>query len=368
MKVKNDYANTLTNIAASIQKYFGVQPTHSTFTDLDKLLQEHNPEKVVLLLYDGLGANILKRQLPEDSFFRCNLKRDLTTVFPATTTAATTSVRTGLNPSEHGFVGWTAYIEPIDKVITLFKDSEKGNDEETCEEFLEIKNGLLKTKTITEQINESGDGEAIEIMPFGEDAYDDLDGLLEQIKDETLKPGKRFVYAYDLEPDATMHAEGPDSENVKELIAIRDKKTGELASQLHKTLLIIVADHGHLKTKTLFLEDYPDIMALLTHKTAVDQRAAMFKIKKGKHKEFEELFNKYFGDYYDLFDSNDVKQSKLFGDGKEHPLFDAEMGDYLAIAKSDVSITAPGDHNLVSHHAGYTDDEILIPFIAKYCE
>ena len=134
---------------------------------------------------------------------------------------------------------------------------------------------------------------------------------------------------------------------------MQDAEIKKLAEQLHDTLLIVLADHGHIKTRTLYLEDYPDILELMACKTSVDQRAAVFRIKKGKKREFVRLFNEHFGEYYDLFSAEEVRRSRLFGDGKEHPLFKSELGDYLAIAKGDVAITAPGDHYHVSHHAVY---------------
>ena len=57
----------------------------------------------------------------------------------------------------------------------------------------------------------------------------------------------------------------------------------------------------------------------------------------------------------------------MFGDGEENPLFRSALGDFLAIAISDVTIVAPGDEPHTSSHAGYTDDEVMIPFIAKFC-
>lgn len=368
MIVKNDYKNTLTNIAASIQKYFGAKPVHNTYVRLDEMLQKCGPEKVVVVLLDGLGANNLKRLLPEDSFLRGHLVCGLTTVFPATTAAATTSLRTGLNPSEHGYVGWTAYIEPIDKVITLFANAEKGVDGEVCKEFLKVKDDLLKRETVIEQIDRDGNGEAVEILPFGDGCYCGIDEMFERIVTEAGEPGKKYIYAYSDEPDTTMHEEGPDSANVKKMIALYDAKIQELTKELHDTLLIVLADHGHIKTRTIYLEDYPDVLALMTHKTSIDQRAVVFKIKKGKKRAFATLFNKYFGEYYDLYSADEVRRSRLFGEGEEHPLFRAELGDYVAIAKGDVAITAPGDHYHVSHHAGYTDDEVMVPFVAKYCE
>ena len=65
--------------------------------------------------------------------------KEITTVFPATTTAATTSIATGLNPVEHGWLGWNMYIEPIDETITLFRNCEKGNEGIISDEFLKVK-------------------------------------------------------------------------------------------------------------------------------------------------------------------------------------------------------------------------------------
>lgn len=368
MLVKNDYNHTLTNIGASIQKYFDVKPNHKTFSELDELLKAYSPKNVVVILLDGLGANVLAGTMPKISFMRANTKNVFPTVFPATTAAATTSLRTGLNPVEHGYIGWTAYIKPIDKVVTLLTDSEKGKDGEICKEYLAIKNNELRIETIVEQINSRNKAMAIEIFPFGENAYHGFDEMLERIEDETKNCGKRYIYAYSDEPDTTMHDYGPNSNDVKQIIIEQDKKIAALTERLHNTLLVVLADHGHIKTKTIYLENYPDIIRLMTHKTSVDQRATVFKIKEGKKDEFQALFSKYFGKHYDLYDSCDVKKSGLFGDGTRNSLFSDMLGDYLAIAKDEIVITAPGDHFHVSHHAGYTDDEVLVPFIAKYCE
>ena len=44
--------------------------------------------------------------------------------------------------------------------------------------------------------------------------------------------------------------------------------------------------------------------------------------KEEKRKIFEELFNRYFSNDFDLYDKEDVINSKLFGDGEENELFD----------------------------------------------
>ena len=228
MRVKNNYNQTLTNIGASVQKYFGLPQKHSGLPLMDKLLATHNPQNVVIILLDGLGSRILERALPESAFLRQNLKQALTTVFPATTAAATSSIRTGLNPVEHGWTGWTAYIQPIDKIITLFLNTEKGNDEAICTDYLAVK-PLLVSETIPDQINQFTKHKALEIMPFGDDPYKGFGEMIERIKDEASRPGKKYIYAYSDEPDTTMHEKGPDSNTVKKIIKEQNDQIAELS-------------------------------------------------------------------------------------------------------------------------------------------
>lgn len=128
MIVKNNYNECLTNLACSIKKYYGLNVGHNSLTYIDRLLKEKQPKNVVVILFDGMGSRILDRTLSKESFFVKNRIKEITTVFPATTTAATASIRTGLNPVEHGWLGWNMYIAPIQETITLFRDSPKGEE------------------------------------------------------------------------------------------------------------------------------------------------------------------------------------------------------------------------------------------------
>lgn len=111
MKVKNNYNECLTNFACSIRKYFDLDYKHNTLSYIDKLLEEKNPKNVVTILFDGMGSNIIDRILKKDSFLIKNRIKSITTVFPATTVAATTSIMTGLNPVESGMLGWDMILK-----------------------------------------------------------------------------------------------------------------------------------------------------------------------------------------------------------------------------------------------------------------
>lgn len=362
MIIKNNYDECLTNLACSIRKYFNLDYKHNTLSYIDDILKKEKPNNVVVILFDGMGSRILDRTLQKNSFLIKNKYKDITTVFPATTTAATTSIRTGLNPVEHGWLGWNEYIKPIDKTITLFLNSEKGK-KKICNEFLEVKNKLV-TKTIVNEINEKKEFSAIELFPFGENKYKNLDEMLSIIEKETKKDGKKYIYAYDDEPDHTMHLQGPDSEKCKKLILERNKKVEELCNNLKDTLLIVIADHGHIKVDNIYLNDYPEILNMLQRTTSIEQRAVSFKIKDGLKDAFKNKFNELFGEYFILYEKNDIIESNLFGDGNQNELFESAIGDFIAIAEhSNKCILVQGDEKLYSQHGGYTDDEIYVPLI-----
>ena len=362
MLVKNDYRQCITSIGCSVQRYFGLQPVHETLNDLDELLERKQPENVIVLLYDGMGSRILDRHLSPDSFLQRNRLRELTTVFPATTTAATTSVICGLNPGEHGFLGWDCYVPPIDKVITLFRNREKGH-QEICQPFVDLLD-QFQPKRIIDQINEAGKYQAYGVSPFMEVPYESYDEMLDKIVELTRKPGRKYIYAYDTEPDSSMHHYGPDSPEVVALIEERNRKSEILASRLKDAVLIITADHGHMAVDNYLLEDYPQLLDLLERPVSIEPRAASFKVRKGKKREFERLFKAIFKDDFRLYKADEIIRSGLFGPGREHPWFRQQLGDYLAISYGNKAMVQSENEAIASQHAGYSDDEIYIPLIA----
>lgn len=362
MEVRNNYNECLTNLACSIRKYFGLEYKHNTLDYIDKILEEKQPKNVVVMLYDGMGSRILDRVLPKDSFFNANRYKEITTVFPATTTAATTSIRTGLNPVEHGWLGWNVYLKPFNKIITLFRNTEKET-EEIVQDYIDHGKEYLVPNSIVDDINAAGTYKAYEHFPFGPNPYSGLDDMLSRVEQECKEDGKKYIYAYDPEPDHTMHENGADSAIVKELIEERNKKTQELVDKLEDTVVIIVADHGHLLVDRVQLTDYPEITSLLERNTFLEPRATAFKVIPGKEKEFVENFNKHFGEDFKLYPKQEVIDSKLFGDGEENPIYRDALGDYLAVAYGTRALLMPGDEDLISMHAGYADDEIYVPLI-----
>ena len=365
MIVKNNYNECLTNFACSIKKYFGLEYSHNTLNYIDEILENYNPKNVVTILCDGMGTKIMDAHLEKESFLMKNRIKSITTVFPATTVSATTSVMGGLNPIETAMLGWDMYYKEIDKTITAFLNSEKGDKEKTpLPEAKEFKKKHMITKTIMEEINEKGKESAYYVSPFGDIKYENLDELFNTLEDLCNKEGKKYIYAYDADPDKTMHQIGCDKPEITELIKDIEKRVEELSKKIKDTIIFLIADHGHINVENVLLEDYPDLVECLKRNTSIEPRAVNFFIKEGKKELFKELFNKYFSKDFDLYETEDILKSRLFGDGKENESVKDILGDYLAIAKTNKTIIYGGNHLLVSQHAGYTEDEIMVPIIA----
>ncbi len=362
MKVKNNYNECLTNLACSIRKYFGLDYKHNTLDYIDKIIDEYKPKNIVTILCDGMGSNIMDRMLDKDSFLVRNRLKAITTVFPATTVAATTSMLTGLNPVETGMLGWDMYYKDIDKTITVFLNSQKEDTEhKPLDEAKEYNDKHMIRKSISNEINEKGLHKGYTLFPFGINPYANIDDLYNKIETLCNEDGKKYIYAYDDNPDHTMHEIGCDKPEIKEIIEDRNKRIESLSQKLNDTIIFVVADHGHHNVKNLFIKDYPDIEECLLRNTSLEPRAINFFIKPEKREVFVKLFNKYFSDDFELYEMDDVIKSKLFGDGEENEIFRDALGDYLAIGKTDKTLIYDGSEALLSQHAGYTDDEILVP-------
>ncbi len=357
-----DYNNSLTNLSNSILKYFGIDTYHSTISEVDAILEEKHYQNVVLLLYDGMSSSLMKKNLGDDSFLNSHKMKDISSVFPPTTTAATTSVLSGLNPNEHGWLGWDLYFKELDETVTMFLNTKKDRDERIADESVAEK--YYPYQSIIELINETTKAKAYYLKPFGNDGYKTLEEMHQKICELCKTNERKFIYAYWDEPDHTMHDVGTNAEEVIELFKEIDVKTKTLCEKLEDTLVIVIADHGHLNCESITLQDYPDIWSLLRQDISIEGRACAFFIKEGRQKEFEELFQKYFGEYFYLYSKKEVMEQNLFGVGMNHAYFADSLGDYLAVAVENKYFRY--DENsieLYSMHAGLTEDEMMVPLI-----
>lgn len=363
MKIKlPDYSNCIANLANAILSEFGIKEEGRVgLTQLTPYL-EKNYKNIVVLLLDGMGTCIMEKNLAADGFFNTHLVDAYSSVFPPTTVAATTSVSNGMQPCEHSWLGWDCYYPQIDKNVTVFLNTETGTETPAADENVAWK--YCGYENILKKIQKAG-GTAYAATPFAAPYPKTFSEICDRIGELCREPGKKYIYGYWSEPDHLMHRKGCYAPQTKELVQQLEEQVKCLCEGLEDTLLIVTADHGHMDSKCVGLDEYPKIWECLLRLPSIEPRALNLFVKPDKREQFETEFQKEFGSKFLLWTKEKVLNEQIFGTGNEHPCFRDMLGDYLAIAIDDVSVFATKKEAdlYIGVHAGLTEDEMTIPLI-----
>lgn len=356
-----DYSHSILNLSNSLLAHYGLKPFHPTLKLLDEALATE-PKTVMLLVFDGLGLANLKQCLSEGDFLLRHNRTALSSVFPPTTTAATTTIESGLSPVEHSWLGWSLHFEEAGKNINLFP-----NTDETHEQAADyhMARTHLPYVSIFERIAKTRRCKVTTVSPFGDAEVHSFEAMLDTLRNLAQRPDPAFIYGYWYEPDMTMHVKGTTSKQAKAWVRRINDEVEKLASELEDCLLIVTADHGLIESRNRLITDYPDLMDTLKHLPSIEPRALAFHVKDGRQADFEAAFLAHFGSDFRLYPRQELLDQKLFGEGEEHPRFREFIGDYLAVALGEVSLFKTPEEKAKFHgvHAGGTEAEMIVPLI-----
>ena len=361
-----DYKNCIANLPNSILKKLGLPTNGDTLPLLDKYLQK-DYKNIVVILLDGMGKVILERHLKEAGSFRSHLAGIYSSTFCSTTVAATTSVMSGLQPCEHAWLGWDCYYPQIDENVTVFLNKIQGTEKPAAD--YNVAWTFTPYENVVNKIKKSGK-EAHLIAPFLDKEIDSFEKICKHIKNICKSKAKpsgapecpRYIYAYWNQPDGLLHKHGCGSSEVHECVVDLEKQVAGLAAELEDTLIVVTADHGHIDINNVRIEDYLELYDCLIRHPSLEPRVLNLFIKDGKKDFFEKEFNRLFGDKFLLMSVEEVIAKNLMGTGMHHKMFRSMLGDYIAIATSDLSFDLVGS-NLKSMHGSLTPDEMEIPLI-----
>ena len=359
-----DYDNSLLSITSSILKNYNVNLGYNSLKQLDEVLDKKY-KNVVFYLIDAMGSEIINKHKDQAVFLLKNKTSDLTTVFPSTTVAATTTATTGLPPAESAWIGWQQYVQEEDKNVVFFMNQDYYDEEYKF--TYNVSEKYVNVKKIYELIEEANPKiKTHEIFPEfrikeHKTIKDQVNTVLKTINDKN----QNFIYAYWDKLDTYLHEYGITSDVVHQHIKEIDEAISYLYQNIDEdTLVIITADHGQVDIEGINLWEYEDLTSLLRHQPAIEARATAFYIKEGKEKIFEEVFNKHFKDKYILYKSEELLKMKLFGEGQINPKTKGFLGDYFAIAIDKYSFRLQNaKHVHKATHAGLLKDEMMIPLI-----
>lgn len=358
-----DYSNSILNVSNSILKHYHVSTAYDFLKELDCVL-EKNYKHIFLILLDGFGVNLVNEYLKPESGLRRDFKKAITSVFPPTTVAATTSVLSALPPYASGYIGWTQYFKNEDANVIIFYNQDYYDANIKLTENMQEK--YLKYESIFEKIQKaSPDVETFCLFPaFRPDGFESFEKQADKMIAISEQSNRTFTYTYWTEPDATEHMKGVYAQETREVVIELNRQYERLVSSLGKdSLVILIADHGLVDVEEINILADQELLNCLMRKPSIEARACNFFVRKEKEKEFLSLFTEKYGDKFLLYSKEKLYREQLLGTGLKHPLLDDFLGDYLAISVSKYAFNMLGIPVFKAHHAGLTKDEILVPLI-----
>jgi predicted AlkP superfamily pyrophosphatase or phosphodiesterase len=396
IKPNSDY-----NFANLPSLFFNLLINQHTKMPNDVLSNNDKPDKIIFLLLDGFGWNLLKANRSISSvknFFKDGKLTKINSQFPSTTTAQVTTINIIKSVTEHGLYEWNCYdpdvdeiISPIPFTLTGSKENELLKNTNIMPEKLFSKNTIytyLKKYKINSYVMQN--------IEFSNSTYNKqmfkgselitykttTEGLIKLSDKINSVAGKAYFYFYFSGIDSMGHAYGPNSPFVKSEIDSFFMLLNKFFSKRIKsknTLLILTADHGMASMNpltTIYLDKkIPKIAAFIKRNKknkllvpAGSPRDMFLHIKKEKVDAAQKMLRKELKNKAEVVKTKDLISQRYFGSKISHE-FLKRVGNLIILPYNGESVWWYGDgvyeQKYLGHHGGLTSLEIEIPLFIK---
>jgi len=322
-------------------------------------------EAVVLLVLDGLGWNACCEHAVEMPELTAMAGGPITTVVPATTAAALTSIATGLAPAQHGILGYRMLVG--NDVLNVLRWSVPNNarppDPFDVQRHTAFLGRPVPVVTKTE-FRMSGFTQA-HLRGGRFVGWHTSAGLVEHCVRE-VEAGERLVYAYYPGVDSIAHEFGLHASVYRRELAAADALVGALLDELpERAALLVTADHGQVHLEPESWIAIPDLAA---HTTAMagDGRFRYLHARKGEARELLAAARDQLGAQAWVWSRAEVLDEGLLGEGATGSI-PGRIGDVVLAARDAVAFVDPAmpkESQLRSGHGSLVADEMLVPLVA----
>ncbi len=361
--VKPDYENSIVNLSSWILENF-------SFPHEYKALEiETGFTNVGLIVVDAFASyawELIKKD--------CDLKRlvffkNVTSVFPTTTTAALTSLFTARLPSEHGMLGYILFLKEFGFLTNMIELSPFGYRRDLLKDRMEFK---LPVKTIFEKLKET-DVNSYIILPgryaksgfstmlnLGAEVvgYVEFGDFLEKFYDLMVGIEEpHLVVGYLPYADSVGHKENERSYllQLKLLLGAIDKLLTR--NFLKDSIVILTADHGMIrapKDKCIWWDVNHPVMKFLDMPPGGERR--MMHLYTRNPENLLNYLEENYGDKGIFLKKEEAYE--LFGGENER------IGDVVLIAVEDFSFAFKyrfDEEHLSGLHGGLSYEEMYVP-------
>lgn len=383
---------SISNLPASIGSWLGY-PGFGQAPLTGEYLQPFQPQyqNVVVMLVDGLGLEYFRQFLEEEPWKGWLPQACLTalsSVVPSTTTAALTSLWTGVPPALHGIMGYEMWLKEYGIISNMILQSPASfnGDIGSLQRAGFAPAAFLPVPTLGSYLTDRG----VDVFAFQPAsiarsglstmllggaqtvAYRNLSDLwvsLEEVLERQHgKPAYTYVYWSDL--DELSHRFGPRDDRVMLEFATFSRTLQRFISRRLKqangsTLWILMADHGQIPTAVnshYELRSQPDLLDDLVMVPSGENRLPYFYLRPGRESHVLETFERVWPGEFLSMPSAEALAGGLFGPGKPYSKVLDRLGDRIVFPQGDAYLWWADKVNpLLGRHGGLSPQEMLVP-------
>lgn len=335
-------------------------------------------DRACILMVDGLGTLQLKRYAGHAPYLARAMQQNFTSlsaVYPTTTAASLASFGTGLEPGQHGLVGYDVYDPDRDVVINQLG----GWDPRTVAEEWQ------PHPTVFSKLPEHLEAVTVSMPQFADSSLtraalagtrfvpaQALSARFLAARTELAEPG-RLVYLYANELDKVGHSHGPGTDQWLNVLEELDGEARRLAKSLpDQALLVATGDHGMVGVEETRRIDYsaqPELINGIAH-TAGEPRFVQLhfapEASPATRQATEDAWRAAYGHQAWVLTRDEAVAAGWFGrvaDSVWPRIGDLIIAAYEPIALYDSRWVKPAAFEMAGHHGSPTKAERTVPLL-----
>ena len=361
-----------------------------------------NPDHYIFLLLDGFGFSTIKYSLEKYNMKYLNIFTEnsefnlITSVFPSTTSTATVSYHTNMNPIDHRIMGYTSYIPEAGTVCNMISLTPLGRKEHCLLDngyempwirdhgtiYNELqKNDVSSFLYLPYAIRNSGltriTGNRANISP-----YHSISQMFTSLeRNLSASKGKTFHFCYISTVDTISHKIGPYTKDtaieIESIFMLLEEQLLKSTDLPKNTFMSISADHGHTvleEKQKIDLSTDRKLKSFLSTPVVGDARSPFIRTKEGLMETTLNHLTKKYEKYFISVPSKELMAEGFFGTPSGVMEDMSFLSDIILIPQNSTSIfdsslkiVDPKNESdtMIGMHGGLSCDEMLVPFLQR---
>ena len=322
-------------------------------------------DQVVILVLDGLGWDQLQSHRHIAPNLASMVGGPITTVVPSTTSTALTSIVTGLEPAEHGIVGYridlSGDVMNVLRWTTAAGDARRRHPPADVQPYPPF---LGQNVTVVSKAELSNSAfTAAHLAGVKISGWRVMSNISVHVANCLVK-GEPVVYAYYDGIDKVAHEYGFGPFYDSELI-LADRLVGDILAVLPPgAALGVIADHGQVDVGPRHFPPAKTVLGLTRYQSG-EGRFRWLHGRRGGEADLLAAATEAHADVAWVVSKAQVIDEGWLGRQMPGPIA-SRLGDVALVARDDISFDEPADsgpYELVCRHGSLTAAEMHVPFL-----